>query len=104
MTVTPESGPHVERMQFSFEDRSDEAATLTLSWEQLRLPIRITVDTQAQTLASIRDQLKGLSRFFWQGWNQAANWCLQNEVNLEQAVEWADRFPEASAPPVRRSR
>ena len=25
-------------------------------------------------------QLRGLPRFGWQGWNQAANWCLRNDV------------------------
>ena len=32
-----------------------------------------------------------MPRFFWQGWNQAANFCLQNDINLDEALQWADR-------------
>ncbi len=88
--VTPEEAPHRERMQFAFEEVGADATTLALRWEKLRVPIQIGVDTKAATLASIRDQLKGLSQFAWQGWAQAANWCMQNDVNLEEAVQWAD--------------
>jgi tetratricopeptide (TPR) repeat protein len=40
---------------------------------------------------SLREQLRGLARFFWQSWNQAAAWCAANETNLQEATSWADR-------------
>ena len=43
------------------------------------------------TLASIKEQLRGLPRFSWQGWNQAATWCLRNKTDLDEAMKWADR-------------
>jgi len=88
--ATPEEVAHQESMLFAFDEVSADAATLSLRWEKLRLPITIGIDIEATTLASIREQLKGLSQFTWQGWGQAANWCLQNDVNLEEAVQWAD--------------
>ena len=42
-------------------------------------------------MASINDQLTGLSQFFWQGWNQAAAWTAGAQVELEQGLEWAER-------------
>jgi len=89
--VQPQAAEHQERMQFAFDEVGADSAVLALSWAALRVPISIGVDLQATTLASIREQLKGLSQFSWQGWAQAANWCNQNEVNLEEAVQWADR-------------
>ena len=86
----PEATAHTELMLFTFDDVTNDSATLSLQWAELRLPIAIAVDTEAETLASIRRQLKGLSQFGYQGWAQAANWCLQNDVNLEEAVQWAD--------------
>ena len=90
VTVTPEAAAHQERMQFAFEEVGSDATTLALRWEKLRVPISIAVDLEATTLASIREQLKGLAQFSWQGWQQAANWCAQNDANLEEAVQWAD--------------
>lgn len=91
VTVQPEEAPFQERMVFAFDDVGSDSATLALTWEKVRVPFDIAVDDKAQTLASIEEQLKGLPQFFWLGWNQAATYCLQNDVNLEEAVEWADR-------------
>ena len=38
----------------------------------------------------MRSELRTDKGFTWQTWNQAANWCLQNNVNLDQALQWAD--------------
>lgn len=78
-------------MAFTFEDVSNEGATLTLRWAELAVPVRITAHTHQLALASFRDQLNGLAQYFWQGWNQAANYCLSNDVELEQGLEWAER-------------
>ena len=92
VTVKSEEAPfHQERLAFTFDNVSNEGATAALHWGKLRVPVNVTADLQTLTLASFRDQLKGLSRFFWQGWNQAANYCLQNEFNYEEALEWADQ-------------
>jgi len=95
ITVQPEAAPHEERMTFAFDDVTNESATIALRWEKLRLPVKIEVDTETLALDSIREQLKGLSQFFWMGWNQAANYCLTNEVNYEEALEWAESSIQA---------
>jgi tetratricopeptide (TPR) repeat protein len=51
----------------------------------------VEVDTKSVVVESLRRELRGLPRFSWQGWNQAAAYCLQNDVNLEEALAWADR-------------
>ena len=55
------------------------------------MPFTIEVDTKAVVTDSLREQLRGLGRFFWQPWSQAAAWCAANGVNLEEATAWADR-------------
>ena len=37
-----------------------------------------------------REELRTQRGFFWLAWDQAAQWCLQRNVNLEQALQWAD--------------
>jgi tetratricopeptide (TPR) repeat protein len=63
----------------------------TLRWEKLAVPFTIEVDSKTVVTDSLREQLRGLGRFFWQPWSQAAAWCAANGVNLEEATGWADQ-------------
>ncbi|HTO77099.1 MAG TPA: DUF2911 domain-containing protein [Thermoanaerobaculia bacterium] len=91
VAVDPEKAPFEERLSYRFEDPTDKSVRAVLRWEEVAVPIRITVDTPAVVVESLRAQLRGLPRFSWQGWNAAANYCLQNGVNLDEASTWADR-------------
>ncbi len=91
VTVTPVAAEATERLAYTFDDPSDKGATLSLRWEQLRVPIPIEVDTKAVVVQSLRDQLKGLHQFFPEPWSGAAAWCARNDTNLDEAMAWADR-------------
>lgn len=90
-SVSPEPAEHVERLAYTFDDPTDRSVTLSLRWEKLRLPVKIEVDSKAVIAKHIRGQLRGLPQFFWQGWNQAAAWCAQNDTNLDEAMAWAEK-------------
>ncbi len=89
--AAPKEGPHEERLLFTLADPTDRSVAVTLAWEKLRVSFTLEVDTKAVVLASLREQLRGLPRFGWQGWNAAAAWCLKNDTALDQAEEWTDR-------------
>ncbi len=91
VTATPAAGDMHERLAYTFDDPSEGSVVATLRWEKVALPIPIEVDTKAVVVDSLRTQLRGLGRFFWQPWSQAAAWCAGNGVNLEEATAWADR-------------
>jgi DUF2911 family protein len=91
VTATPAAGDMHERLAYTFDDPSDSSVIATLRWEKLAVPIPIEVDSKAVVVDSLRTQLRGLGRFFWQPWSQAAAWCAANGVNLEEATTWADR-------------
>ncbi|WLT32946.1 DUF2911 domain-containing protein [Geothrix sp. PMB-07] len=89
--ATPVPTEPTERLAYTFDDPSEKGVTLSLRWEQLRVPIPLEVDTRAAVVASLREQLKGLHQFFPESWSGAAGWCLRNDVNLEEARTWIDR-------------
>ena len=91
VTTKPEPADFQERLSYSFDDPTDKSVVVALRWEKLRVPFTVEVDTPAVVVESIRHQLRDLPRFSWQGWNQAANYSLQNKVNLDEALTWADR-------------
>lgn len=91
VSVKPEPADFVERLAFTFDEPTNDATALALRWEKLRVAIPIAIDTKQVTLESIREQMRGLPRFSWQGWNQAAAWCARNNINTDEALSWADR-------------
>ena len=42
-------------------------------------------------MASLREELRTQPGFTWAGWAQAANYCLQNDINIDEALVWANR-------------
>ncbi len=89
--VTPAKGDFHERLVYTLDDPGQGTVMATLRWDTLAIPLAIQVDTKRVVADSLREQLRGLGRFFWQPWNQAAAWCAANGTNLQEATTWADR-------------
>jgi tetratricopeptide (TPR) repeat protein len=89
LTAMPAEGPFQENLAYTLEDPGTGSVTATLHWEKLAVPFPIEVDDKRVVVDSLRQQLRGLGRFFWQPWMQAAAWCAGNDVNLAEASEWA---------------
>jgi hypothetical protein len=80
----------VERLTFDFYEPTETAAIIALTWEKLRIPFKVEVDLIETQLASFRRELRNYKGFDWQNIVQAANWCAEKNVNLEEANTWAD--------------
>ena len=80
----------VEWLQYEFINQTQNSATIALEWEKLRIPFKVETNYIEDQLASFRNELRSQRGFFWLAWNQAAQWCLQQNVNLDQALQWAD--------------
>jgi len=91
VTVTPQASENVERLLYTFDDVTDASATLSLRWERLRVPVKIEVDRVATVTADLAEQLRGLPRFGWQGWNGAAQWLVASGGDLDLASTWAEK-------------
>ncbi|MGH7498751.1 MAG: DUF2911 domain-containing protein [Gemmatimonadales bacterium] len=89
--TTPRPSEPEERLIYTFDDPDSASVVASLRWEKLAVPIKIEVDSKQVVADSLREQLRGLGRFFWQPWAQAAAWCDANGVNLEEATQWADK-------------
>jgi len=80
----------VEWLKYEFINQTDSSATIALEWEKLMIPFKVEVDLINTQLASFRKELQTDKGFLWETWAQAANWCLQNNTNLDQASLWSD--------------
>ena len=81
-----------EWLTYEFTEREAARATVALKWEELQIPVTITVDNPNQIWAdNMREDLKGFAGFFWQNWQMAAAFCATNKVNLAEGLKWAER-------------
>jgi Protein of unknown function (DUF2911) len=91
VTVTPEKAPYREWLSYEFLDRKPDRATVALEWDELRVPFTIAVPDMASVyLTTIRNELRSSPGFTWQAWQAAALYCLRQNVNLDEALTWAD--------------
>jgi predicted negative regulator of RcsB-dependent stress response len=90
-TTTPAPAEFEENLEYRFEKPTLASVDVVLGWDKLQISFPVTVDSKALTVASIKSQLRGLSRFSWQAWNQAAQWTATNDYDLDQGLAWVDR-------------
>lgn len=89
VTAAPVAAPFQEALAYTLDAPGTGSVVATLRWEKLAVPFTVEVDHKRVVVDSLRQQLRGLGRFFWQPWSQAAAWCAANDVNLAEASEWA---------------
>jgi tetratricopeptide (TPR) repeat protein len=54
------------------------------------IPFKVEVDLKATQLASFRNELRTDKGFIWENWAQAAQWSVDNNTNLDEALLWSD--------------
>jgi tetratricopeptide (TPR) repeat protein len=80
----------VEWLKYEFADQTDNSAVVQLQWEKLMIPFKVEAEVVNTQIASFRRELQSEKGFNWESWDQAAAYCAQNKVNLEQALMWTD--------------
>ena len=80
-----------EWLVYEFTGITDSSANLTLKWADTEASVRIDVDVKKITLQSIRNELRNVNNFTWAGPFSAANWCMQNNYNLDEALTWINQ-------------
>src|ERR1700751_628923 len=90
VTVKPHPAEMFEQLAYPFEDVKPDSAVATLRWEKRAVPFQIGVDVKAVVLRSIKNELRNVGGFTWGGFDGAAQWCLDNNYELEQAMKWEE--------------
>ena len=90
VTAKPQAADFREALIYTFEEVKPDSAAATLRWEKLAVPFHVSVDVKAVVLKSIKNELRSVGGFTWGGYDEAAQWCLDNNYNLEEALKWED--------------
>lgn len=86
-----EESAFTNMLTYSFSEVGKDYGILNLAWENKRIPIKITVDAEAAVLANFRAQLAHGKDKSWQGPNDAAAYCAQNNFNHQEALHWIEQ-------------
>ncbi len=80
----------VEWLKYEFINETPNSATIALEWENLMFPFKVEVDNNKIQLESFRRELHSSKGFQWEAFAQAAEWCADNNTNLEEGLTWAN--------------
>jgi Protein of unknown function (DUF2911) len=87
ITVKPTTSAEPrERMLFVFSNTTDDATSLDLEWERMRVRIPIRVDTKTQVASNIEKATGAV----WEPHADAADWYL-SKGDLDRALSMIDR-------------
>lgn len=81
---------HTELLTYDFIDLNKNSGVLVLNWEKKQFPVKLEFAVDEIVMANAAQELKGEIGFTPQGFASAADYALQNNVNVDQALHWID--------------
>lgn len=81
----------VEYLKYEFIEHKEKSCTIAMQWEKLSLPFKVDIDVENIVVATLRDQMKSQKGFNAANMLQAAQYCLNKNINLEEALAWSIR-------------
>jgi len=91
VTAKPQPAEMQEALLYTFDDVKPDSTAVTLRWEKLAVPFQISVDVNAIVFRSIQNQLRSIGGFTWAGYDEAANFLLDANYKLDEALKFTDR-------------
>jgi len=90
-SAAPTTAAHQEAMTFNFTQVTANKVTVALNWATTSVRFDIHVNSTDLVNESIKSQLNSLPWWGWTGLYNAAQYNLNNNVHLEDAMTWVDR-------------
>ncbi len=81
----------VEWLKYEFIEHGEKHCVIALQWEKLSVPFKVEVDVDKIVLARLREQVTSQKGFNSTNMMQASQWCFNKNINLEEALGWAQR-------------
>ncbi len=79
----------VEWLKYEFIEHKEKSCTIAMMWEKLMVPFKIEVDVENIVIARLREQITSQKGFNPMNMLQAAQYCLNKNINLEEALAWS---------------
>jgi tetratricopeptide (TPR) repeat protein len=90
VTVKPQAADFHEALTYDFDQPTADSVVAALRWDKVAVPFKISVNVNEIVAASLQNQLRGLSQYTWDGWDDAGTYLLAHKVDLDQALKYED--------------
>lgn len=80
----------IEWLKYEFMEQTENSASIAMMWEKRMIPFKVELDLVKIQMASFRKEFRSLLGYAYQPYYTAAQFCLQHNVELEQALEWSE--------------
>ena len=91
VTVKPQAADFHEALAYDIDQPTENSALVTMRWEKMAVPFKVSVNVNEIVAASLHKQLRGLSQYTWDGWDDAATYLLAHKTDLDEALQYEDR-------------
>ena len=79
----------VEWLKYEFIEHKEKYCVIAMQWEKLSIPFKVDVDVDNIVIARLREQVTSQKGFNSTNMLQAAQYCLNKNINLEEALAWS---------------
>jgi len=94
VTVKPTASEFHDALLYDFDQLTPDSALLTLRWDKLAVPFKVTVNVPQTVEASLQTQFRGIVQYTWVSYNDAAMYFLDAKADLPEGLKYADRSIE----------
>ncbi|MEO7982981.1 MAG: DUF2911 domain-containing protein, partial [Bacteroidota bacterium] len=81
----------VEWLKYEFIEQREKYCVIAMQWEKLSVPFRVDVDVDNIVINRMREQVTSQKGFNQLNLVAAANYFLNKNINLEEALSWSQR-------------
>jgi tetratricopeptide (TPR) repeat protein len=91
VTVKPETAEFHDALAYDFDQLKPDSAVVTMRWDKVAVPFKVAVNVNEVVEASLQKQMRGLVQYTWDAWDDAATYLVDNKMNLNEALTYADK-------------
>ncbi|GAA4467138.1 hypothetical protein GCM10023093_22460 [Nemorincola caseinilytica] len=84
-----------ERLTYQFGDETDSSATISLEWEKLAIPFKVSTALQQLQIASFERELRGEKGFDPHALQQMADYLQEHDIRLNDALTYIERAEQS---------
>jgi len=90
INVKPQTAEFHNALAYDFDQLQPDSAVVVMSWDKVAVPFKVSVNVNKIVDASLNNQLRGLSQYTWDGWDDAATYMVDNKMDLNEALKYED--------------
>jgi tetratricopeptide (TPR) repeat protein len=79
----------IEWLKYEFTDQTDSTSTIAMTWEKRKIPFNVSVERKKLQIDAFKSDFR-ITRPYYD-FISAADWCVNNNYALDQALGWMDR-------------